>query len=146
VPEEYLRDGRSPVPARESISKSMRSNKGKNTSPEIALRKALRENGASGYRLHWNVPGRPDIAYPGRKVAIFVNGCFWHRCPTCALSMPKSNTDFWTKKFERNVARDAEKRRLLEDSGWMVITVWECGIHKDIKTVTDTVLIHLRIS
>jgi DNA mismatch endonuclease (patch repair protein) len=90
----------------------MRSNKGKNTSPEISMRKALRDNGASGYRLHWKVPGKPDIAYPGRKIAIFVNGCFWHRCPRCDLPLPKSNTGFWTGKFERNVARDVETQIL----------------------------------
>ena len=112
----------------EGVSKSMRSNKGKDTCPELVLRRALREAGLSGYRLQWKVPGRPDIAYPGKKVAVFVNGCFWHRCPRCNLPLPKTHQDFWNAKFERNVERDSEKTALLERDGWTVITVWECDL------------------
>lgn len=96
---ERIRDEKGPVPVKESTSRSMRSNKRRDTSPELMMRKALREAGMSGYRLQWKVPGRPDIAYPGRKVAVFVNGCFWHRCPVCDLPFPKSNVDFWRAKF-----------------------------------------------
>ena len=85
----------------------MQANKSKNTKPELRVRAALRDAGLSGYRLHWKkAPGKPDICYPGRRVAIFVNGCFWHRCPHCALPLPKSNVDFWRAKFARNRARD----------------------------------------
>ena len=100
----YLRDGRAPIPVDEKTSKVMRANKGKNTKPELYLRKALWHHGVKGYRLHWKkVPGRPDLAFPGKKIAIFINGCFWHRCPTCNPSTPKSNTKFWTEKFKKNV-------------------------------------------
>ena len=86
MPKKYIRDKRSPKPLSESTSKVMSANKAKNTKPEIALRKALWSEGYKGYRLNWkNVPGRPDIAYPGKKIAIFVNGCYWHRCPKCDL-------------------------------------------------------------
>lgn len=132
---EYMRDKRSPTPVNDSVSKVMRANKRKDTGPEIALRRALRGAGLSGYRLQWKVPGRPDIAYPGRKVAIFVNGCFWHRCPMCDLPMPKSNQDYWIPKLQRNKERDAEKRKALEEAGWTVITVWECEIDTEIETV-----------
>ena len=75
-----------------------------------------------GYRVAWKkAPGSPDIAYPGRKIAIFVNGCFWHRCPHCAPSLPKRNSDFWRHKFARNEERDARKVRELEDAGWATI-------------------------
>ncbi len=88
----------------------MQANKSKNTKPELKVRAALRAAGLPGYRLHWKAaPGKPDICYPGRKVAIFVNGCFWHRCPYCALSTPKTNVEFWTAKFERNRARDRHR-------------------------------------
>ena len=127
-------------PLNEATVKSMKSNKWKDTSPEIALRKALRDAGYPGYRLQWKIPGRPDICYPGRKVAIFVNGCFWHRCPYCNLPMPKHNSDFWRSKFERNVARDAKSVSLLESDGWTVITVWECQIRGDIGQIVEKIV------
>lgn len=111
--------------------KSMQGNKAKNTKPELLVRKALREAGLGGYRLHWKkAPGHPDITYPGRKIAIFVNGCFWHRCPTCKPSAPANNGDFWEEKFERNIARDARDQAALEAAGWKVIVIWECELKK----------------
>ena len=110
----------------------MQANKSKNTKPELKVRHALREAGLSGYRLHWKkAAGKPDICYPGRKVAIFVNGCFWHRCPYCDLPLPKSNVSFWETKFARNRARDDRDYRLLLDGGWTVAVVWECRLKKD---------------
>ena len=107
----------------------MQGNKAKNTGPEVLLRKQLREAGYPGYRLHWRqAPGRPDIAYPGRKLAVFVNGCFWHRCPHCQPALPKSNAEFWARKFSLNAERDERKRRELVAAGWTVVTVWECEI------------------
>ena len=109
----------------------IQANKSKDTKPELKVRSALRAAGLGGYRLHWKkAPGRPDICYPGRKVAIFVNGCFWHRCPYCALPLPKSNVAFWEAKFRRNVLRDERDRRLLVEGGWTVISVWECHLGK----------------
>ncbi len=122
-----------------NVSKSMRSNKRKDTKPELILRKALRDNGMSGYRLQWKVPGRPDICYPGRKIAIFVNGCFWHRCPKCNLGLPKSNVDFWSTKFERNVARDARNYKTLEEAGWRVVVIWECEIKRDLPMIVNRI-------
>ena len=93
-----------PQATNETVSKSMRSNKGKGTKPELIVRRMLREMGYPGYRLNWKkAPGHPDIAYPSRKIAIFVNGCFWHHCPKCDLPMPKSHQDYWLPKIERNV-------------------------------------------
>lgn len=107
----------------------MRANKARNTKPEVALRKALVTAGVRGYRLHWNkVPGRPDIAFPGLKLAVFVYGCYWHRCEKCELPLPKSNTDFWIRKFDRNKERDHRKRVELKKEGWEVVEVWECEI------------------
>ena len=129
----YIRDGRAPIPTSESTSRVMSANVGKNTKPELALRQALRAISIPGYRLHWKkAPGQPDIAYPGRKIAIFMNGCYWHRCPHCNLPIPKSNTDFWMEKFERNKKRDAEITRKLEEKGWTVLVFWECEVKKDV--------------
>lgn len=119
----------------------MKANKAKDTGPEIRLRKALRDAGHPGYRLNWKkAVGRPDICYPGRKVAIFVNGCYWHRCPYCDLPLPKTNTDFWKAKFERNVERDRRDVELLQADGWTVFTVWECQIKNDLEGVVDRIV------
>lgn len=117
-------------------SRVMKANKGKDTKPEQMVRRLLREMGYPGYRLNWKkAPGRPDIAYPGRRLAIFVNGCFWHRCPKCDLSLPKSNTEFWRMKFDRNIERDRRKTEELESLGWTVVTIWECEIRKETESV-----------
>ena len=97
--------------------------------PNDAYAKRFGAAGLGGYRLNWRkAPGRPDIAYPGRKVAIFVHGCYWHHCPRCYPNLPKSNPEFWARKFELNRERDARKRTGLEAIGWTVIEVWECDI------------------
>jgi len=136
----YIRDGRAPIPKSETTSKVMSANVPKDTKPELILRKSLRKIGISGYRLHWKkASGRPDIAYPGRKISIFVNGCFWHRCPNCNLPLPKSNTEFWLNKFERNKERDANKIHNLEEDGWKIIVFWECEIKRDVLGCAERV-------
>jgi len=120
-----------PSPTSAAVSKSMKGNRGRDTKPELLLRRLLRDAGYPGYRLHWNkAPGRPDAAYPGRKVAVFVNGCFWHRCPHCQPAEPKSHSDFWRRKFELNRVRDVRKLREIEEAGWVVETVWECELRE----------------
>ena len=109
----------------------MKGNKRKDTKPEVLMRKRLREAGLTGYRLQWKVPGRPDIAWPGKHVAIFVNGCFWHRCPHCNPSMPRKNVEYWQEKFKRNVERDERNLAALRDMGWRVHVIWECQLKKD---------------
>jgi DNA mismatch endonuclease (patch repair protein) len=109
----------------------MKGNRGRDTKPELTLRRLLREAGYSGYRLQWRVPGRPDIAYPGRRVAIFVNGCYWHRCPHCAPPLPRAHREFWEEKFARNRERDSRKTAELERLGWTVLTVWECQLREE---------------
>ena len=137
---EYVRDKRSPIPSGPNVSRVMSANIPKGTAPELKLRKALRDEGMSGYRLHRkDIQGRPDIAYIGRKLAIFVNGCFWHRCPMCDLPVPKSNTEFWTDKFERNVKRDNAKKTALESEGWTVLVIWECEIKGDMSEVMSKI-------
>jgi len=101
----------------------------KNTGPEMTMRSLLRGAGYTGYRLHYaKEAGRPDIAFVGRRVAIFVHGCFWHGCPHCAPRKPRSNASFWTAKLWANKARDARKVKALRSRGWCVVTVWECQL------------------
>lgn len=115
-----------------NVEKSMKGNKGKNTKPELLVRERLREAGLTGYRLHWKVAGKPDIAWPGKKVAIFVQGCFWHRCPKCNPSMPRSNVEYWVVKFDRNKERDEQNLHVLQEDGWTVHTIWECELKPDV--------------
>lgn len=120
---------RNPPPTSAAVSRSMQGNRAKDTKPEKVLRKSLWACGLRGYRLHSkDVPGRPDIAFTRRKLAIFVHGCFWHRCPHCKLKLPKNNRAFWIKKFRRNRARDQRKARQLTREGWRVFQIWECQI------------------
>ena len=113
----------------EKRSAVMRRVKGKDTAPELKVRRMLRRLGV-GYRLHRaDLPGKPDIAMPGRKLAIFVHGCFWHG-HDCARGarMPKANRPYWEAKIARNRARDIEHRAALEAMGWRAVTLWECEL------------------
>src|ERR1035437_140225 len=140
----YVRDRRSPTPKSEFVSRVMSANKAKNSKPEMSLRKALWKAGLRGYRLHHKrVPGRPDISFVGKKLAIFVHGCFWHRCPVCDYALPKTNVEFWKAKFERNIQRDQRKKSDLEKRGWKVLTFWECELQKDTASVINRVENHL---
>ena len=99
-----------------------------NTAPEIAVRKTLFHMGYR-YRLHRkDLPGTPDVVLPKYKTVVFVNGCFWHGCPTCrhAKIRPKANSEYWNAKLDRNIQRDRENYRKLRQMGWKVIVVWEC--------------------
>ncbi|WP_461174097.1 very short patch repair endonuclease [Arthrobacter sp. Z1-9] len=107
--------------------------RGKNTKPELLVRKLLHAKGYR-YRLHGQagstrLPGNPDLVFAGRRKVIFVNGCFWH-FHDCRVGQhaPKANAEFWEAKRSRTRERDAGQRRLLEDSGWEVLTVWECEL------------------
>lgn len=120
------------VRRRAAVRKSMQGNKRRDTKPELLVRQRLRAAELTGYRLDWaKAPGRPDIAFPGRKVAIFVNGCYWHRCPHCSPSVPRKNVEFWEAKFRRNVERDKRALAELEELGWLAITIWECELKHD---------------
>ena len=119
----------------------MSSNKAKNTKPEILLRKELWKHGVRGYRLHYkDIPGRPDIAFIKPKLAVFVNGCFWHRCPNCNLSIPKNNAQFWKEKFHKNIQRDALRINQLTKIGWKVIVAWECELKTNINKYVAAII------
>ncbi len=133
----------SPPPASSEATRHvMQANRSKNTKPELLVRAALREAGLTGYRLHWKkAPGRPDVCFPGRRVAVFVHGCFWHRCPHCSPSRPKTHPEFWEAKFARNRERDERDNALLVSAGWTVIVVWECRLRRASRERTLTELV-----
>ena len=103
--------------------------RGKDTGPEMTVRRLAHGLGYR-YRLHArDLPGRPDLVFRPRRKVIFVHGCFWHRHKGCALArMPKSREDFWREKLEGNAKRDARNERALRREGWGVMTVWECQL------------------
>lgn len=100
---------------------------GRNTKPEMKVRRAAHAMGLR-YSLHKKgIPGTPDVAFVSRKVALYVHGCFWHRHENCRLaSLPKSNPEFWAEKFRRNVERDARVAEGLVSIGWRSAIIWEC--------------------
>lgn len=101
----------------------------RDTSPEVALRKALHALGLR-FRIHdKRLPGRPDIVLPRFRTVVLVHGCFWHRHQGCKVATtPKSNTAFWQEKFERNTVRDARNTASFEALGWRVLVAWECEL------------------
>jgi DNA mismatch endonuclease (patch repair protein) len=106
----------------------------KDTKPEMRVRRLVSAMGYR-YRLQYKkVPGRPDLAFPGRRKVIFVHGCFWHRHPdpSCQLArLPKSRLDFWIPKLEGNRARDLRKQQELQSLGWSALTIWECQLRDE---------------
>lgn len=105
--------------------------RGKNTRPEMIVRRYLHAQGFR-FRLHSTaLPGKPDIVMQKYKLAIFVNGCFWHRHTGCRYATtPAENREKWQEKFDGNVARDSRNIRLLLAAGWRVIVIWECGLKR----------------
>lgn len=116
----------------------MQANRGRDTVPELAVRRRLHRDGYR-YRVQYPVPGAPrrrvDIAFPRQKVAVEIRGCFWHGCESHA-SWPKSNSAWWRRKILGNKDRDAETEALLRDAGWVVVVGWE---HDDPDAVVDEV-------
>jgi DNA mismatch endonuclease (patch repair protein) len=103
--------------------------RGKDTQPELAVRRAFWAAGLR-YRLHdKRLPGNPDLVLSGRRVVVFVHGCFWHCHEGCGnFRIPKTRSEWWAAKLARNKARDAEVRAQLEAAGWHVVVIWECEV------------------
>ena len=110
-------------------SANMRRIRSKDTSPELALRRLIHGLGYR-FRLHReDLPGRPDIVFPGRRKVIFLHGCFWHQHSECSEGrIPHSRLDYWEPKLRKNQIRDCHNRALLAEQGWEVLVVWECDL------------------
>jgi len=103
----------------------------KNTKPEIIVRRYLYSKGLR-YRIHANLPGKPDLVFRQRKIVVFVNGCFWHGHEGCKdFSIPKTRSDFWQEKIGKNISRDKKNYEILKNEGWRVLRIWECELGKD---------------
>ena len=106
-----------------------------NKSTELKMVKLFRENNITGWRRHLPLPGKPDFTFRKEKLTLFVDGCFWHRCPKCYRE-PKTNADFWKNKIENNVKRDRKVTNELRQAGWSVIRLWECQLKKPQRFLT----------
>jgi len=124
----------------EQRARNMRAIKGRDTKPELLLRRALHARGLR-YRLHRkDLPGRPDIVFPRHKVCVFVNGCFWHGHDCDLFKQPRTRTDVWMTKIETNRKRDAAATQSLVARGWRVLTVWECALKGPKQVPFDALL------
>lgn len=125
----------------EGARKSMRANQGRDSGPELRLRRALWAAGFRGYRKNVKaLPGKPDIVFGRARLAIFIHGCFWHRCPTCRRNLtPAANAAYWETKFARNVERDRENQTALESLNYRVMTIWECELRRDLGGVVERI-------
>ena len=130
---------------KETRSYNMSQIKGKNTKPEIIVRKYLF---SKGFRYRINVkslPGSPDIVLKKYNTAIFINGCFWHGHEGCKYFVwPKTRKEFWKEKIQSNIQRDNKNIALLKDEGWNVITIWECELKKDkVQSTLENLILEL---
>ena len=124
----------------EKRSEIMRRVKSTDTSIEVKLRKELWRRGLRGWRIHpKHVLGHPDIVFRGRKIALFIDGCFWHGCPICRRT-PRSGDDYWENKIAGNMARDRKYYGLLTSNGWLVIRLWEHEVKRDLAGCVFRVL------
>lgn len=113
--------------------------RGKDTSPEMKIRKLLFSKGIRGYRITSKLPGKPDIVFPRKRVAVFIDGCFWHKCPV-HFQEPETRKEFWMGKINRNVERDQIINQKLEEAGWKVIRIWEHQVRENSELVVDEII------
>lgn len=131
------------VHSKETRSYNMSQIKGKDTKPEVLVRKFLFSKGLRFRKNDKRYPGHPDVVLPMYKTAVFIHGCFWHLHEGCRYAkIPSSNVDFWEKKLNGNRDRDKRNKDMLEEMGWRVITVWECQLKKDQRDETLKNLYH----
>jgi DNA mismatch endonuclease (patch repair protein) len=126
---------RAPLPLDAGVSARMSRMPRSDTKPELALRRELHARGLR-FRLHAPLPGRPDVALTRVRLAVFVDGCFWHVCPEHATA-PKNNRDWWRAKLDANVARDRRNDAALETLGWLAVHVWE---HEDVGEAGERIV------
>jgi DNA mismatch endonuclease (patch repair protein) len=130
-----VRKSTMPLPLNAATSARLARQPRSSTKPEVALRRELHRRGLRFRINHAKLPGRPDLSFTRARVAVFVDGCFWHRCPEHG-TMPRNNRDWWQAKLDRNVARDRAKDTALTGLGWTVLHVWE---HEAIDAAADRV-------
>lgn len=133
-----LMSGGNPPPSSEEVSARMKATPRRDTSVEMAIRREIHSRGLR-YRVDESLRpvtrGRPDIVFPTEKVAVFIDGCFWHGCPEHG-SIPDSNSEWWEEKLQANVERDERHTEELEGAGWTVLRIWE---HREVTEAADEI-------
>jgi len=128
------------IVSKETRSKMMSGIRGKDTKPELVIRKPLFARGFR-YRLHdKRLPGKPDLVFPKYKAVIFIHGCFWHGHDCHLFKWPKTRPEFWKKKINRNIAVDKRNYIALSTEGWRILTVWECAIKGKERLSLDAII------
>ena len=123
--------------SKEQRSRNMSRIRGRDTGPELVVRRTAHKMGFRFRLYRKDLPGTPDLVFPKHRLAVFVHGCYWHRHSGCRFAYsPKSRVEFWTKKFKQNVARDSRNQTALQDLGWRVLVIWECET-RNIEIVED---------
>lgn len=117
--------------------------KSKNTGPELTLRKLLSKNKALGYRLHYKIFGKPDLVFPRKRLVVFIDGCFWHKCPDCFVK-PTSRIKFWKEKIRNNIKRDKEVNKFLVQNNWKVLRIWEHELRENADKVYSKIIKQLK--
>ncbi len=128
--------------SKETRSRNMSLIRAKNTQPELLIRKELYKLGLR-YRIHYSLPGKPDITFLSKKLAIFVHGCFWHGHGCKVDHIPGSNKKFWSTKIINNKERDIKNSEELNKLGWKIITAWECEIRTSLKNQINLIVVKL---
>ncbi len=123
---------------KEERSRIMSRIKSKNTKPEIQLRKEIWKRGIR-YRINYPIFGKPDLAFPNRKLAVFVDGCFWHKCPI-HQRLPNTNKSYWQAKIEKNWTRDRVQEKKLKKKGWKILRFWEHDIKSNTNKCTEKII------
>ncbi len=121
---------KAPPASSKHVMNSMKGNRGKNTKPELMLRSELHKAGLR-FRIHYNLIGKPDIVFPSQRLAIFVDGCYWHGCPKC-FREPNTNKNYWQKKIARNQQRARTVNRKINRDGWRTMRIWEHAVLSNI--------------
>lgn len=121
----------------EQRKKCMSHVRAKDTKPEIKLRKALWAEGLR-YRLNYKLPGKPDLVFVRSRVAVFVDGCFWHGCPEHG-AIPETNSEFWLKKIKKNIQRDGVITEQLQVAGWVVVRIWTHELKENFESVVNRI-------
>lgn len=137
-----LTSGRDPHTL-EQRRRNMSAIRGRDTKPELIVRRGLHAAGLR-YRLHGALPGKPDLIFPRRRAVVFVHGCFWHGHDCPMFKIPATKEDFWREKIARNQARDVTVQAQLQNSGWRVLTVWECALRGRAKLAPPLVIDTIR--
>ena len=123
-----------------AVRASMQGNKPKKTKPEFILKEELKKEEIKSFHMNYDkLPGTPDFAFKKEKLAIFLHGCFWHRCPYCNPHFPNSNQEYWSAKFARNKVRDVRVRKELRFQGWRPMIIWECKLKKSPRKVISRI-------